>query len=53
MDGKILKVQELVAAVGEEQAAVIQQNADAEKAAHFEAWFKQEILGHKSRYQPE
>jgi hypothetical protein len=47
------KVWSLIDAVGEELAIIIQQNDQAEKEAHFEAWFKQEILGRKSTYEPE
>ena len=38
--------------LGEEYIAQ-QQNDDAEKAAHFEEWFKQEVLGHRSSYRSE
>jgi len=38
---------------GEEEAEVLQQVDDAEKAEHFELFFKTEVLGHKSSYQPD
>ena len=39
--------------LGEAQAAVQQQVADAEKTAHYEEWFKKEVLGRKSNYKPD
>lgn len=46
--------QELVGALieehGEDKAIAMQQVADAEKAAHYEAFFKSEVLGTKSTY---
>ncbi len=38
--------------LGEKRATAVQQVADAEKADHFEQWFKKEILGRKSNYKP-
>ena len=46
------KVWWLNAFAGEERAAVIQQVADAEKAEAFEAFFKTDVIGHKSTYKP-
>lgn len=53
MDEKTLKIQLLVEAVGEEQATIMQQNDDVERAQHFEDWYKKEVLGHRSSYKPE
>lgn len=44
------KVWALNEELGEHQAMVQQQVADAEKAEHYESWFKKEVLGRKSNY---
>ena len=51
MSEKELWVWALNTLIGEEEAQVKQQVDDAQKLAAFEAWFRQEILGHKSTYQ--
>ena len=45
-------VQLMYLLLGDEYIAQ-QQNDDAEKAAHFEAWFRAEVLGRKSNYHPD
>lgn len=40
----------LIDTYGEEAATAMQQVADAEKAKHYEQWFKTELLGRKSNY---
>ena len=45
------KVWKLNEELGEELATAVQQIEDAEKAEHFERFFKQEVLGRKTSYQ--
>ena len=53
MHQKILRVQQLNEELGAEGAKVLLQTEDIARAEHWEAFFRQELLGRKSNYQPE
>ena len=44
------EVWKLIEQVGEEKAIALQQVADADKVKHYEAFFHESVLGHKSNY---